>query len=304
LGDSIVAFQNGTIVKVHIHTMTPEVVLAHCHQFGEFLTLKIENMTLQHNESIFATDDTYESGFTKEHNKPYLSSLSKQDKVQDRKKFGTITVATGDGICKTFKELGADVVIDGGQGKNPSTEDFIKAFDEVDAETIFVLPNNSNIIMTAKQAGELYRDSNIVVVESKNIGEGYACLSMLCYDSQNVDDILSTFNDAMVGVETGMVSKAVRDAMIDSVEIKKDEYVGIKNKMMLASNSSKVEVACELLEKMQICKREFLIVIYGNECLENEKQEFKNCIKSKYNNLEIFEINGGQDVYDFILVLE
>ena len=139
LGDSIAAFKTGSIVKIHVHTKTPDKVLAFCQQYGEFLKLKIENMTLQHHET----------------------NIENRFDDEPKKKFGIVTVATGEGIKKTLSDLGADVIIDGGQGKNPSAEDFVDAFNKVNAETIFVLPNNGNIIMAAKQAAEGYQTLGI-----------------------------------------------------------------------------------------------------------------------------------------------
>lgn len=283
LGDSIVAFKTGSIVKVHIHTMTPEIPLAFCHKFGEFLTLKIENMTLQHNESVFAENE---------------------EKVVNREKYALVTVATGKGICETFKQLGANEVIYGGQTNNPSTEDFIKAFDKVNADNIFVLPNNSNIILTAKQAGELYKKSNVYVIETKNIGEGYAVLTMLSYEPDDVEKIIKSFKDSMLGVQTGMVSKAVRDATFDNIKISKDAYVGYENKKMLASSESKVDTACELLDKLGIKEREFLIAIYGKDATEDERKEFKEKLLKLCPTVEMYEINGEQDIYDFLLILQ
>ncbi|MBO7525191.1 MAG: DAK2 domain-containing protein [Clostridia bacterium] len=146
IGDSIVCFKTGSIVKAHVHTFEPYKALEFCRSFGEFLTVKIENMTLQHNETIGG-------------------ELAVTTAKNERKPFGVVAVATGAGVIEMFKDFGADVVIDGGQGNNPSAETFIKAFDEVNADDIFVLPNNSNIILTAKQAGKMYDNSAVHVIE-------------------------------------------------------------------------------------------------------------------------------------------
>ncbi|MFR7855143.1 MAG: DAK2 domain-containing protein, partial [Acutalibacteraceae bacterium] len=213
VGNSIVALQNGTIVKVHVHTMEPGKVLNYCQQFGEFLTLKIENMSLQHN-GVKAAE---------EHKSDDIKPAPEKS---DRKKFGIVAVASGDGLKNTFSEFGADVVIDGGQTMNPSSDDFIKAFDKVNAEVCFVFPDNSNIILAARQAAELYKDSEIRVIESKNIGEGYAALSMIDFTSGDKDVIEQNFKDAMTGITTGMISRSVRDARIGKVDVKKDQFIG------------------------------------------------------------------------------
>ncbi|MBO7186852.1 MAG: DAK2 domain-containing protein, partial [Clostridia bacterium] len=162
IGDSIVAFKTGTVIKLHVHTFTPYKVLEFCQKFGEYLTVKIENMTLQHNENKKEEDEV-------------KLTFKAQKKRTD---FALVTVATGEGLISTFKEMGADVVLDGGQGKNPSIEDFINAFDEVNADNIFVLPNNSNIIMAAKPASTLYQNSKVFLIESKNMGQAYSALSI------------------------------------------------------------------------------------------------------------------------------
>ena len=288
MGDSIVAFQNGTIVKVHVHTLKPGLVLDHCQQFGEFLTLKIENMTLEHNES------TVENRF----------GTVPQETNSAPKDYATITVANGDGIKQTFKYLRADYIVDGGQTKNPSTEDFIKAFDAVNAKTIFVLPNNGNILLAAQQAAKLYEKSDVRVIESKSIGQGYAALTMLSYDSGNTDEIVQNFNDSMIGVETGEVTISVRDANLNGVSIKENDYIGFSGKTMLASDSSRIETAKKLAECLNPNEHEFMIIIYGNAVKNDEKESFITDIKSKYPRMEIYEIDGGQDVYDYLLILQ
>lgn len=290
VGDSIVAFISGTVVKVHVHTMTPGTVLDYCQQYGEFLTLKIENMTLQHNETVISNrfDEKSENDKKKAEKKPYA----------------LVTTASGEGIKQTFTELGADYVIYGGQTNNPSTEDFISAFDEVNAKTIFVLPNNSNIIMAAKQAAELYKDSDVRVVPSHNIGEGYAALTMLSYDSSDTDTIAGELEDAMQGVITGMITHSVRNADIDGVSIDKDAYIGFTDKKMLASDGNKIDTAMLLLEKLNAKSHEFLIAVFGKDMTDNEREEFTSRMSAEYPMMEVYTIDGGQEVYDLMLILQ
>jgi dihydroxyacetone kinase-like predicted kinase len=288
IGNSIVAFKTGSIVKVHVHTMTPGKVFDFCQQFGEFLTLKCENMTLQHNDTI-------------------AKEVKKADSAADRgehRKFATVTVATGDGIKETLKTLGADLVIDGGQGKNPSSEDFIEAFDTVNADTIFVLPNNGNIVMAAQLAADIYKDSQVIVIPSKSIGDGYAALSMLSYDSGDSETIASEMKEAMQGVVTGEVTRSVRDANIDGVEIKNNDFIGFSGKNMLSSNADKLEAATEMLTKLEAASHEVMIAIYGNSATTEERKEFRRIAGEKFPRTELYEIDGGQDVYDFEIILE
>ena len=287
IGDSIVAFKKGTIVKVHVHTLTPYKVLEFCQQFGEFLTIKIENMSLQHNEVI-----------TKE------SDNSRVRKNLKRKKYAIITVASGKGLIDTFYDFGVDEVIDGGQSKNPSTKRFIEAFDNVNADYIYVLPNNSNIIMTAKEAKDLYKESKVYVIESKNFGQAYSTLSMLDFSIDDPDEIEKILKEGMEDVTTGMISKSIRDANINHVEIKEGDYIGFSDKIMYVANSSKIATYCELLEKLNGNSKNFLINVFGLDVNEEEKNIIRNFIKNNYPNLEVYEIDGMQEIYDFIIILE
>lgn len=289
VGDSIVAFISGTVVKVHVHTMTPGTVLDYCQQYGEFLTLKIENMTLQHNETVISNR---------------FDEKKEDKKKAEKKPYALVTTASGEGIKQTFTDLGADYVIYGGQTNNPSTEDFISAFDEVNAKTIFVLPNNSNIIMAAKQAAELYKDSDVRVVPSHNIGEGYAALTMLSYDSGDTDAIAGELEDAMQGVITGMITHSVRNADIDGVSIDKDAYIGFTDKKMLASDGNKIDTAMLLLEKLNAKSHEFLIAVFGKDMTDNEREEFTSRMSAEYPMMEVYTIDGGQEVYDLMLILQ
>lgn len=294
VGNSIVALQNGTIVKVHVHTMEPGKVLNYCQQFGEFLTLKIENMSLQHN-GVKAAE---------EHKSDDINPAPEKS---DRKKFGIVAVASGDGLKNTFSEFGADVVIDGGQTMNPSSDDFIKAFDKVNAEVCFVFPDNSNIILAARQAAELYKDSEIRVIESKNIGEGYAALSMIDFTSGDKDVIEQNFKDAMTGITTGMISRSVRDARIGKVDVKKDQFIGISGKKIIAAADSKIDAALITADELlngdaENC--EFIVAIYGKKSYNDEIEMLKEQMEKKHPSLEFYGIYGGQDVYDLILIFE
>lgn len=288
IGDSIVAFKTGTIIKVHVHTLTPYKALEFCQRFGEFLTVKIENMTLQHNETI-KDKSKEEVAFTKVE-KP-------------RKKYGVCTVASGEGVVNMLKELGADIVIEGGQTNNPSSEDFIKAFDEINADYIFVLPNNGNIILTAKQAASMYKNAEIIVIESKNIGDCYAALSMADFEPETPEEVKNILIDNMQGVTTGLITTSVRDANLNGVEIKKGNYIGFTDKTMYASSPDKITTLKLLAEKMDIKNTMFLIAVYGKSVTEEEKTQVKQ-YASEFTNLEFYDIDGKQDVYDFILIFQ
>ncbi len=289
IGDSIVAFKIGTVIKMHVHTLTPYKVLEFCQQYGEYLSVKIENMTLQHNET------------TKE--KEEDEGLNIKVK-RARRKFALVTVASGQGLIDVFKELGADEVISGGQTNNPSSEDFINAFDNVNADYIFVLPNNGNIVLTAKQAAQMYKDSDIRVIESKNIGQGYSALSMLDFSCDDPDAIEEQMREDIQGVITGMVSVAVRSTTVNGVEIEKDNYIGFTDHTMHVSKKTSTETACALLDKLEIESKNFLILVCGQDCTEEQKAFVENYVNEKAPNVEVYAIDGGQEVYDFIMIIE
>ena len=213
-------------------------------------------------------------------------------------------MATGKGLIDTFYEFGIDEVIDGGQSKNPSTKRFIEAFDNVNADYIYVLPNNSNIIMTAKEARDLYKESKVYVIESKNFGQAYSTLSMLDFSSDDPEEIANMLKEGMEDVTTGMITKSIRDANINNVDIKEGDYIGFSDKTMYVSTPSKLDTYFELIEKLDANNKNFLINVFGDSVKDEEKNAIRNLIKNKYPNLEAYEINGNQEVYDFILILE
>ena len=285
IGDSIVAFKDESIVKVHVHTMTPSKALEFCQQFGEFLTIKIENMTIQHNEV--------------EEKKSILPKVKKT-----RTKYATIVVATGEGIIEVFRELGATYIINGGQGKNPSINDFLAAFDEINSDNIYVFPNNSNIIMAASQARDLYKDSNIFIIPSKNIGEAYASLAMLDYSIEDANELKQKFIDDMGCVETGSVCQAIRDVSYKDIDVKNDDYIGFTNKKVLSADTNKVKALYNLTIKLGLMDKDLLTIIYGESVTESEKEEVRKLYQEKHPNIEFYEIDGKQEVYDFIAILE
>lgn len=290
IGDSIVAFLTGTILKVHVHTMTPWKVLEFAQRYGEFLTVKIENMTLQHNE------------INEESRKK--TEVEELRVRKARKKFGLVTVATGEGIVGIFKECGADVVIEGGQGKNPSTDDFLHTFDEVNADYIFVLPNNGNIILAARQAADLYEGSEIIIVESKNVGQAYSALSLLDYSSDDPGVIADKLKQDMQGVATGMITRSVRDAVLNGVEIESDDFIGFTDKTMLVSRKDKTDAVCGLIDKMGIEEKEYCILVYGQNGSENGCDVVRDYVCRHYPKVEFYSVYGGQEVYDFIVILQ
>ena len=280
LGDSIVAVVNDGIVKIHIHTFTPEKVLEYARKFGEFVTIKIENMSVQHNETQVAPQ-------------------------KEQVKYAIIAVASGQGISDYFYSIGASLIIDGGQTNNPSVDDFLKAFDSFDAEHIIVLPNNSNIILTANQAAELYKASDVHVLPTKSLVEGYSALSMMNLWCDTVEELIDDMSSGLSTVVSAFVTTATRDTNIGGVEISKNNYIGIKNKEILICDQDRFKCATELVSNiMEQSEKEVIIVFYGEAVSEEEAKCFKDWLEEEYSLADIGFIEGKQDVYDYIISLE
>ena len=288
VGDSVVCFRDGSILKVHVHTMKPGDVLNNAQRFGEFLTLKIENMTLQNNEA------NIENRFTA----PVKGRKGK------KKRYGIVAVAAGDGIKQTFSSLGCDEVVDGGQSMNPSAEDLLRAFEKINAETILVFPNNGNIILTAKQASELYGQAKVRIVPTRTIGEGYAAISVMDTDEKDADKLLTDLEEVIAGVVTGHISRAVRDAEKDGVKIRKDDYIGFSGDRVYVDAPDRAEAAALLSEELGANGCDIMLVICGASTYEEETKKLYQTLSQKYKRTEIIMIDGGQPVYDYILVLE
>lgn len=285
IGESVVAFREGSIIKVHVHTMTPGDILNYCQQYGEFLTLKIENMTLQHNGS------TVQNRYNAPRSKPH-------------KPYGITAVANGKGIVDTFLSLGVDEVVDGGQSMNPSAEDFIRAFDRINADTILVFPNNGNVILTAKQAAALYEKAEIRVIPSRTVGEGYAAISLLDTSSGDTDAIVSEAEDAISGVVTGSVSRANRDTEMNGISVHSGDYIGFADDVIYSDSTSRREAVTGLADKLKAGKYDILMLICGADADEDEARALYDELVSRYRRTEIIMIDGGQPVFDYMLVLE
>ena len=289
IGDSIVAFQTDTIVKIHVHTKTPERVLEFCRQFGEFLTVKIENMSLQHNES--------------EDMKKKTSSPAPAKK--EHKKYALVSVCNGDGVKEIFRELGADVIVDGGQTQNPSTSDFLEAFDTLDAEHIYVFPNNGNIIMAASQAAQIYEKATVHVIETKNLGAGYVALTAMNPDESDPEALAEAFREAISGVATGYISPSIRDAELNGIHISNGDFIGFVNKEMLISEPDKITAAKGLADKMLSGGDKYIFTVFsGIDASDEEKSALEEYVTQSYSDVEVYFLEGGQDIYPFIFVAE
>ncbi len=285
IGNSIVCVQDDDIVKVHVHTLTPGDALNMGQRYGEFVKLKVENMQEQH-ENIML-NATVEKAPAKE---------------MPKSKYAIITVAAGDGLKEMFTELRADYVISGGQTMNPSTEDFVQAIEKVNAEHIFILPNNSNIVLAAQQAASVCEDQHIEVIPTKTIPQGLSACIMF-NPEVDFDMNLSEMTDAIALVKTGQVTYAIKDTMFEGMEIREGDFMGILEKDIVVTNTDKFETTRQLIQSMIDDDSEIVTLIYGEDIKEDEAQEIATYIEDNYD-VEVEVHNGEQPVYSFILGVE
>ncbi|MBQ1786883.1 MAG: DAK2 domain-containing protein [Turicibacter sp.] len=285
LGNSIVVVQDEDIVKVHVHTLTPGDALNLAQKHGEFMKLKIENMTEQHNEIIGQSA-------------PQAESVKRE-----QREYGIISVVAGEGVKQLFEEQGCHYVIEGGQTMNPSTEDFLKAIDELNAKNIIILPNNSNIIMAANQAAQVTEDVNVEVIPSKTIPQGYTAL-MMFNENATVEDNTEEMTQAISEVKSGQVTYAVRDTQMNGVDIKENDFIGILDKDIVVSVPERFESACTLVDKMIDEDSEIVTILYGEGVDEDEADELAEYIENKYDDVEVTIFDGQQPVYSYIISVE
>ncbi len=293
IGDSIVAFKTESIVKIHVHTLTPEKVLEHLRQYGEFLTVKIENMSVQHSETIQNEENAKSEPKTE------------AETPKERKKYGVVMASCGDGISDLFRELGCDEIIRGGQTNNPSTNDFIEAFDKINAESIFVFPNNGNIVMAASQAADIYEKAKIYVIPAKSIGAGYVSLSSMNFDSSEPEELVKEAEEAIGRITAAYISPAVRDADMNGVHVNEGDTIGVMAKEIVVSCPERADAAHGLIDKIFEDDSKFMItVFYGVDASAEERAELEAYIAEKYPSVEAYYIDGKQEIYPYLIVAE
>lgn len=286
IGNSIVCVQDEDIVKVHVHTLTPGDALNMGQRYGEFVKLKVENMQEQH-ENIMM-------------NASVEKDVEKESKPKS--KYAIITVAAGEGLKDMFTELRADYVISGGQTMNPSTEDFVQAIHEVNAEHIFILPNNSNIVLAAQQAATVCEEEHVEVIATKTIPQGLSACIMF-NPEVDFDMNLAEMSDAIALVKTGQITYAIKDTTFEGMEIREGDYMGILEKDIVVSLPDKMETTRKLIDQMVDGDSEIVTLIYGEDVSEEEAQEIASYIEDTYD-VEVEVNNGQQPVYSFILGVE
>ena len=296
LGNSIVILKDDNVVKCHIHTLKPGEVLNIAQEYGEFLKLKIENMSIQHSQlQQVASNEVAHAGQTIVPEKPKKPEL--------RSKYSVVSVASGEGLTATFKEMGVDYVVSGGQSMNPCTEDFINGFDTLNAENIIVFPNNKNILLAAKQAAKIYTESNVIVIPTSSIAEGFSALTMLDLNDEP-EQLVQNLEEIIKNVTSMSITYAIRNTKLGDVEVHKDDYIGIMNGKIVTSNKRRYDTVKNLLKQANLNEKDIITIIYGKDVPEKTANEFAKYVKKTYANIEIEVINGGQDVYSYIIALE
>ena len=288
IGDSLVVVEDDDIVKVHVHTDQPNKALEEGLKFGPLLTVKIENMREQHTAKVIegTADEPAERVI-----------------VPAEKKYGLVAVAAGEGLKNVFTDLGVDVVVQGGQTMNPSTDDIVRAVDAVPAEIVFVLPNNKNIIMAAEQAVHLSEEKKVVVVPTKTLPQGISAMLAVDPDEEDESLLVQAMRDAAAHVRSGQVTYAARDSEFDGKKIKQGEYLSLSEGKLCASGRES-SVLKKLVREMVHEDSAFATVIYGEGVSAEQAAEVEALLRKENKDLEISVIDGGQPVYYYILSVE
>ena len=289
IGNSIVSFKDEDLVKVHVHTFDPGLVLTEMRKYGEFITIKIENMNVQHTEN----------------NEIIASSQEVEEKPLEHKKYASVAVANGEGLVRSFKEMGVDEVVTGGQTMNTSTEDFLNAFQKIDAEYILVFPNNGNIVMAAKQAAENYDKAKVYVVPTKTIAEGYSAVSMLNYEIDDIDEIVKTEIEVIKNVSTLEVTYSIRDTAMNGIKIKKGDYICIYNGNLIASDKDRVTAVKKSLKKISdFGDKQVMSILCGQDVKIEECDSIREFAETLNSYIEVYPLKGNQDIYSYIIGIE
>ncbi len=293
IGDSIVAVSDDDIVKVHVHTNDPGLAIQKALTYGSLSNMKIDNMRLEHQEKLI-----------KDAEKIAAEEAAKEaENAQPRKEVGFIAVSIGEGIKDIFSSLGVDYVIEGGQTMNPSTEDMLNAIDQVNAEHIFILPNNKNIILAAEQATYLVEDKDIIVLPTKTVPQGITAI-INYVPEKSVDENYDTMVQEMEHVKTGQVTYAVRETSIDGQEIKQGDIMGIGDKSILSVGKDLQETTKDLIRKLVDDESELLSIYYGAEATNEQAEEIVSFVEETYPDLEVELQMGGQPIYYYVISVE
>ena len=319
IGDSIVCVADDDVVKVHVHTNDPGLAIQKALKYGALSNLKIDNMRLEHQEKLFkmaekeaaeakAQTAPQEEARVEEPAKPFgFIAVSIGDGVNEifepPKEVGFIAVSVGEGINEIFTSLGVDYIIEGGQTMNPSTADILDAVEKVNAETIFVLPNNKNIILAANQAAELVTDKTLLVIPTKTIPQGITAVINFVPE-MSADENEQNMMREIGNVKTGQVTYAVRDTMIDDKEIKKDDYMGIGDQGILSVGLDMMTVTEEMIAQMLDEDSELISIYYGSDVEEDAAESLRAKMEETYPDCDVELQYGGQPIYYYVISVE
>ena len=292
LGDSIVLVADDEIVKVHVHTNHPGQAIERALTYGALSRMKIDNMREEHQEKLI-----------KDAEKLARQQEEEEKKQTPPKETGFIAVSAGAGLTEIFKELGVDYLIEGGQTMNPSTEDMLNAIDKVNAKTIYILPNNKNIILAANQARDLTEDKKIIVIPTKTIPQGVTALISFVPE-KTAEENTEEMTDAISRVHTGQITYAVRDTRIEDKEIHEGDIMGIGDKGILAVGKGKENVAVTTVDAMMTDDAEVISIYYGADASEEKAEALAATLEEKYPDCEVEVNNGGQPIYYYIISVE
>lgn len=287
-GDSLLVVSDDTLAKVHIHAEQPGDVLSYAQRYGSLINMKIENMREQHSSIV-------------NEEREHVPAAPKAP-AAEKQRFGVVSVAMGEGIADLFKSIGASVVIEGGQTMNPSTEDIVTAIESVHAETVFILPNNSNIVMAAKQAATV-SNREVVVIPTKTVPQGMSALLSLNEAASNEDNERAML-EAIDHVKSGQITFAVRDTQIDGIDIAKGDYMGLFNGKITLTAKNQLDAAKELLTKMVTEDDEIVTIIKGEDASSDEMDALQAFIEETFEDVEVEVHDGKQPLYSYILAVE
>ena len=284
-GDSLAVVGDEGVIKVHVHTNEPGNVLQEALKYGQLLTIKIENMRMQHENILEGVAENAE-----------------YEEPVEEKEFAFISTSMGDGLASIFKDFGVDHVIEGGQTMNPSTEDFMKAIDKIHAKNIFILPNNSNIIMAANQAKEL-SDKNIIVIPTKNIPQAVSALVGFNPEA-TAEENEANMIESLSYVKSGQVTFAVRDTVMNGIEIREGNIIGIAEKELIAAGDEVDEVTKKLVEKLVDEDSAIITLFYGEDVTEEQAEELRGELEEKFEDIDVELYYGGQPLYYYLISVE
>lgn len=283
-GDSLAVVGDEGVIKVHVHTNDPGLAIQEALSYGQLLTIKIENMKLQHENKVLNE-----------------TAQTKEVPVEE-KEYGFIATSMGEGLAQIFKDFGVDYIIEGGQTMNPSTEDFMKAIESLNAKNIIILPNNSNIIMAANQAKEL-SDKNIVVIPTKNVSQAFATLVTFDADS-SIEENEASMMEALSSVKSGQVTYAVRDTVINDVEVKEGNIIGIAEGKLLSAGDKVDEITTDLVEKLVDEDSAIITLFYGEDTSKEEAEALRDALEEKFEDIDVELHYGGQPLYYYLISVE